>query len=146
MRRTLIGLVAVGTLVLGACGDDDDSSADDEGSSGDFCSTMQELVTAAANEEADPQAAQETLADLEPPAEIADEWDQYVPLITRGGDIDPNDAEAQAEYQADLEEASEAGAAINRYLEDECGMTDDTSTTSSGEGEAETTTTTGEPG
>jgi hypothetical protein len=138
MRRTLIGVVAAGALVLGACGDDDDSSASDDGSSGDFCTTMEELVTAASNDESDPEAAQETLSNLEPPAEIADEWEQYVPLITRGGDIDPNDPEAQAEYQEELQNASEAGAAINRYLEEECGLTEDTS---SG-GDTETTETT----
>lgn len=142
MRRTLIGLAAVGTLVLGACGDDDDSSAGD-GSSADFCTTMQDLVTAASNEEADPDAARETLTELEPPEEIADEWEQYVPLITES-DVDPNDPEAQAEYQERLEQATEAGTTINNYLADECDISDSTSPPAGDAGES--TTTTGEPG
>jgi len=147
MRRTLIGLVAVGTLVLGACGDDDES-ASDNGSSGDFCSTIEELVTAATNDDADPEAAEETLAELQPPAEIADEWQQYVAVITRGNDVDPNDPEAQADYQEELQQASEAGAAVQRYLSEECDLPDDTSSTpSDGATESpETTGTTGESG
>lgn len=131
MRRSLIGVVVASVLVLGACGGDDDDAA-----SGDFCSTMEDLVQSASQDEADPDAARETLNELEPPEEIADAWDQYVPLITRAGDIDPEDSEAQAEYQEDLQQAQEAGTEINQYLADECDIAE-ASTPSAGEGGGE---------
>lgn len=127
MRRTLIGLAAVGALVVaGGCGDGDDSASDDDGGSGasseEFCSTFQDLMVAANSGDTDPQAAEQTLLDLEPPEEIADEWEEYLPLVTEAGDVDANDPEAQAEYQSRLAEASESASAINEYLADECGI------------------------
>jgi hypothetical protein len=144
MRRTLVGLLAVGTLVGGACSDDDDESSSGGGSVSEFCATMTELVSSASSDEADPQAAEETLSDLEPPPEIADAWDEYVPLVTGANDVDPNDPEEQAEYQERLEGATEAGETINAYLTEECGISDDSQTGETGSGDPPDTT--GDPG
>ena len=138
MRRTLIGLVAVGTLVLGACGDGDDDSASGDaaaaqsgggGSSDEFCSTIRELMEASTSEGADPQAARERVANLDPPAAIADEWGQYMDLMQASAELDPNDPEAQAQYQQQLDATNEASLVVNDYLTNECGISDGASST-----------------
>jgi hypothetical protein len=143
MRRTLIGLAAVGTLVLGACGGDDDSasgdaatgaSAEGSGSSGEFCSTIRDLMDASTGANADPQAARESVSNLEPPAAIADEWAQYMDLMEASQDLDADDPEAQAEYQQRVADANEASLAVNNYLTSECGISDGTSSNGSASG------------
>jgi hypothetical protein len=142
MRRTLIGLVAAGTLVLGACGGDDDSGSDDSaaadsggGSSEEFCSTITELMAASTSEGADPQAARERVASLEPPAEIAGEWGQYMELMQASAELDPNDPEAQAEYQEQLDATNEASTVVNDYLTNECGIDDGASSAPGSDGQ-----------
>lgn len=140
MRRTLIGLVAVGTLVLGACGDDDDSASGDAaasesgdsaggaggdgGSSDEFCSTIRDLMAASTSDDADPQAARERVANLDPPAAIAGEWGQYMDLMEASAELDPNDPEAQAQYQEQLDATNDASLVVNDYLTSECGIDD----------------------
>ena len=150
MRRTLIGLVAVGTLVLGACGDGDDDSAsgdaaaadsgDSSGSSGggssdEFCSTITDLMAASTSENADPQAARERVANLEPPAEIADEWAQYMDLMQASAALDPDDPEAQAQYEEQVDATNEASLVVNEYLTNECGISDGASSSSDSDGQ-----------
>jgi hypothetical protein len=144
MRRTLIALVAVGTLVLGACGDggDDDSASGDAaaqsgggGSSEEFCSTISELMAASTSEGADPQAARERVANLDPPAEIADEWGQYMDLMQASAALDPNDPEAQAQYQQQVDATNEASLAVNDYLTNQCGISDGASSPSDADGQ-----------
>jgi hypothetical protein len=141
MRRTLIGLVAAGALVLGACGGDDDSASDDSaaadgggGSSEEFCSTITELMAASTSEGADPQAARERVANLEPPAAIASEWAQYMDLMQASAELDPNDPEAQAQYQEQLDATNEASTVVNDYLTNECGISDGTSSAPDSDG------------
>jgi hypothetical protein len=140
MRRTLIALVAAGTLVLGACGGDDDSASGDSaaaeggGSSEEFCSTIAELMAASTSEGADPQAARERVANLEPPAEIAGEWAQYMDLMQASAELDPEDPEAQAQYQEQLNATNEASTVVNEYLTDECGISDGASSPSGSDG------------
>lgn len=141
MRRTLIGLMAAGTLVLGACGGDDDSASGDSaaaeggGSSEEFCSTITDLMAASTNEGADPQAARERVANLEPPAAIADEWAQYMDLMQASAELDPGDPEAQAQYQEQLNATNEASTVVNEYLTDECGISDGASSASGSDGQ-----------
>jgi hypothetical protein len=138
MRRTLIGLVAVGALVLGACGDDDDSASGDAaasesggsgesgdgGSNGEFCSTIRDLMEASTSQDADPQAARERVANLDPPAEIAGEWGQYMDLMQASAELDPNDPEAQAQYQEQVDATNDASLVVNDYLTNQCGISD----------------------
>jgi hypothetical protein len=145
MRRTLIGLVAAGTLVLGACGDggDDDSASGDaaasesggEGSSDEFCSTISDLMEASTSQDADPQAARERVANLEPPAEIAGEWGQYMQLMEASAELDPNDPEAQAQYQQQLDATNEASLVVNDYLTNQCGIADGASSAPAADGQ-----------
>jgi hypothetical protein len=144
MRRTLIGLMAVGTLVLGACGDggDDDSASGDAaaesgggGSSDEFCSTITDLMAASTSEGADPQAARERVANLDPPAEIADEWAQYMDLMQASAELDPDDPEAQAQYQQQVDATNEASLVVNDYLTNQCGISDSGSSASGSDGQ-----------
>jgi hypothetical protein len=141
MRRTLIGLMAAGALVLGACGDDDAASGDaaaqsgGEGSSEEFCSTISELMAASTSEDADPQAARERVANLEPPAEIASEWGQYMELMQASAELDADDPEAQAQYQEQVQATTEASQVVNDYLTNECGISDGASSASGSDGQ-----------
>lgn len=124
MRRTLIGLVAAGALVVaGGCSDaDDDDSASSDGGSGGFCATFEQLVADASSDDADPEAARETLTNLEPPSEIEQEWDQYLPVVLRAEEVDMNDPEAVAEFQQEQSDVASAGQAVNQYLAEDCGI------------------------
>jgi hypothetical protein len=143
MRRTLIGLVAVGTLVLGACGDDGDSASGDAaasdsgdgGSSEEFCSTIRDLMAASTSQDADPQAARERVANLDPPAEIAGEWAQYMDLMQASAELDPNDPEAQAQYQEQVDATNDASLVVNDYLTNQCGISDGASSGSGSDGQ-----------
>ena len=124
MRRTLIGLVAAGAVVVaGGCSDaDDDTAASDSGDSGEFCDTFEQLVADASSEDSDPDAARETLENLEPPSEIQEEWNQYLPVVLRAEDVDTSDPEAVAQFQAEQSEVASAGQAVNQYLAEDCGI------------------------
>jgi hypothetical protein len=129
MRRTLIGLVAAGAVVVaGGCSDADDDSAssDSGGGSGEFCDTFEQLVADASSEDSDPDAARETLENLEPPSEIEAEWNQYLPVVLRAEDVDTSDPEAVAQFQAEQSEAAPAGQAVNQYLAEDCGIESET--------------------
>jgi hypothetical protein len=114
--RTL-GLATAATLVLGlsACGGDDGGGDD---ASAEFCDEAESLSTAAEGID-DPSAAQvgdmfERLSALDPPAEIAEEWDLVL------GSFDPDNV--QAGPTGDPEELAAAGDTIERYMEEECGI------------------------
>lgn len=118
LLRRLLGLAAVPTLLLtaAACGGDDDDSA---GSSGSFCEKARQLDEEFADSESDDgpdmEAALAAFSDLDPPAEIADEWDTMLGAIQGGDAFDPNDTEAMAEFEA-------ASEKVNTYMEEECGI------------------------
>lgn len=142
MRRTLIGMMAAGALIVaGGCSDGDDensSNSEEEGDSGgggsggsseDFCSTVAELTAAASTGSGDQAEARQTLTELEPPEEIAEEWDEYLAVVSGAGEVDQNDPEAVAEYQEQLAAAEESGVVVNDYLTEECGLDDSTGQT-----------------
>jgi hypothetical protein len=144
-KRLLVGLLAAGTLALAACGGDGDSAsgASSEGEAGgsgqDFCSTIRELMAASGTEGTDPQTARETVASLDPPAEIADAWGEYMTLMRAAEELDPEDPEAQAEYQRQVDSANEASLVVNNYLTGECGISDGSGAAGGAGGAPETT-------
>ena len=104
---------------LAACGDDDDSA-----SSADFCDSAREIDESFAEiddpTEADFGDIADTMGSIEPPAEIADDWDTMVDGFERLQDVDFSDPESFNE--ADFAEADEASGRVVEYLEEECGI------------------------
>ena len=128
MRRILIGLLAVIGLVgfTAACSDsDNESSTSGGGGGGDsaeaFCDDIQALDdrfsedTEAAN---DPDQVLEALESLDPPEEIADDF-QTVLDANRQAIDDPESTEG-------LEEAAEAQVRVSNFIQEECGTGGDT--------------------
>lgn len=119
LRRTL-GLAAVPTLLLtaAACG------GDDGGGGSSFCDAANE-VDSTFDSVDDPtseeySAAIDRLKELDPPAEIADDWDLMVEMLDRITEIDPTDPGAAEEL--DFDEAQAAADRVGTYLEEECGI------------------------
>ena len=152
MRKTMTGFLAVGVLLLGACGGDDDDKADDgtktdeestdnpitgDGPAADtpFCQDVLELFNGSTNVD----AASEAIAaarEIEPPDELADDWDKWISGVAEMSSpdvtLDPSDPAAAAAYQ----EVYEAAGNVFAYIGTECGAegfappsTDPTATT-----------------
>lgn len=122
LRRAL-GLVAAPALVLtaAACGDDDDAS-----STASFCDEYKSLEERFSDVD-DPTSedfgeALEAFKDLDPPEEIADEWDTMVNALEGFADIDLSDPEALENADIDTEAVDEASTRIDNFLKDECGI------------------------
>jgi hypothetical protein len=80
-----------------------------------------------AEAEAQIRQAAEQIRGIEPPAEIADDWtalaDGFERLAdTVGGATSPNDPEAAAKLQQELQGLQEAGTNVQTYLQEECGI------------------------
>jgi hypothetical protein len=144
MRRTLIGLAAAGLLVATGCSDSDSGGGDDSagGDSGGsaaegFCADFQELDDRFSE---DPEAAADmdqvlgALESLDPPEEIAEDFDLVVEVARQSADVDPEDPEAMAELESLSEEAGEAEQRVGEFIDQECELggdeptTDDTAT------------------
>ena len=112
MRRTLAALMAAGLLVAAGCGGDDD----DEGASGgdgggssteEFCDAYNSYFNDLTSAET-PEDAAETLANIDPPAEIADEWEALSAGIQSGDPTDPA--------------LTEAATSIGTFVAQECDL------------------------
>jgi hypothetical protein len=143
MRRTLIGLAAAGLLVFTGCSDSDSGggdSAGDDSAGGDsggsetesFCAEFQELderFSEDAEAAADVEQVLGALESLDPPEEIAEDFDLVVEVARQSAEVDTEDDEAMAELETLSEEASEAEQRVSEFIEEECDLgTDDTST------------------
>jgi Mg2+/Co2+ transporter CorC len=123
MRRFVAGL-AVGGLLMGAgCGDDAGGASPEEIQ--DFCDGFNEINDefSNANLVADPDALQEALEmlrDLEPPEEIADDYESVLDGFQDLADIDITDQRAVERVQEELPEAEEAFSTVGEFVEDEC--------------------------
>src|SRR5690606_37612932 len=121
-RRLLAGLaVPALALALAACGDDDESSASSE----PFCDAARELEERFSNiDPSTPEEFEEAIAainELDPPAEIADDWETMMNAFESLTDIDLTDPNAFDESAfSDAEAASER---VGEYMEEECGIT-----------------------
>ena len=122
MRRTIISLALAGVLAAAGCSDSDvGGEAAGQPSGDDFCADFEELDERFS---ADPDATSddvvEALADLEPPDEIADDFEVVVDSVRALAELDPADPEDAAEAQTLSEEAADAQDRLTEYLETEC--------------------------
>jgi len=125
-RPLLIRLAALASLfaivaVLAACGGDDD---DDPGGGGEgnstaaFCDEVESILTSDPGEGAEEQARQfqnaiKKLQDIEPPEAIAGDWNAVM------------DAWDAQEGEVDIEATQKSGRRVQKYLGDECGLTEE---------------------
>ncbi|HEX8803347.1 MAG TPA: hypothetical protein VF743_04110 [Acidimicrobiales bacterium] len=136
MRRTLGVLVAGAALAgvggVAACGDDDGGGAGGDATAR-FCTAYAEYVASFGGDASSSRIddAVDALRDLDPPEEVADDWDTVFGLLT--GNTGSLDADEQAEVAA----ASERVAA---FVEDECGITASATTPTAAEGPSDRST------
>lgn len=123
MRRTLIGLAAITLLGVTACSDSDSGgeAAGNNGSTEAFCDEYRELderFTEDPEAANDPEQVIPALEDLDPPDEIADEFDALVGAFA----LDPSNPDDAAELEERSEELTDAQEKVQTFLEDECGL------------------------
>jgi hypothetical protein len=156
MRRTMIGL-GVAALVAFGCSDSDgggeatDAGGDDGGSGGgsaeQFCEDFQALDERFAN---DPEAANDptvvlaALEELDPPDEIADDFQQLLELSRVQAELDPSDQEAVDEFERMGEESTEAQERFASFIDEECALDDEGDDGGSGSEDTTDTTAAGE--
>jgi hypothetical protein len=127
MRKMIAALVAAGLLFTAACGGDDDDSADagsgdgGGGGGGEFCDRAVALFS---DTDIDDEEAIAQLESIEPPDEIADDWQTLVEgtQAANAEDIDVSDPEAAAEFEEQYDDLIDASANVYNYLGEECDM------------------------
>jgi hypothetical protein len=129
LARRALGLAVVPALLvaLAACGDDDDSDgASGDGASGDFCDQAESL-NETFDEVEDPTSEQfadalDRIRSMDPPEEIADDWNQLVSALEGIEDIDLENPDPEALAALETEEVEAAGDRVDEYLSEECGI------------------------
>lgn len=123
LARRIVGIAALPALLVGlsACGDDDDSAG-----SGDFCDQARSLDSAF-NDIEDPTSAEfgaalDRIRAMDPPAEIADDWEQLVSALDGFENIDLENPDPDALADLDTEAMQEASDRVDAYMKDECGV------------------------
>ena len=123
LARRALGLVAVPALLVGlaACGDDDDGAG-----GGDFCDQAESLNETFEQID-DPTSAEfgealDRIRAMDPPEEIADDWNQLVQALEGFEDIDLENPDPEALAALDSEEMQASGARVDEYLAEECGI------------------------
>jgi hypothetical protein len=123
MRRLVAGVAVVGLLTAAGCGGDDDDSTSSE-SIEEFCDGFNEVNEQFSNiDVTDPNALEDALdmlRDLDPPEEIADEYQTVLNGFQRLSEIDITDQNEVAEVQEELPDAEEAFNTVGQFVEDEC--------------------------
>jgi hypothetical protein len=122
MRRFVAGVAVVGLLMAAGCGDDDDSTSSE--AIEEFCDGFNEVNEQFSDIDVTESGALEDalamLRDLDPPEEIADEYETVLRGFERLSGIDITDQDAVAEVQGDPPEAEEAFNTVGEFVEDEC--------------------------
>jgi hypothetical protein len=122
MRRFVAGVAVVGLLMAAGCGGDDDSTASE--AIDEFCDGFNDVNEQFSNiNVTDPGALEDALdrlRDLDPPEEIADEYEKVLEGFQRLSEIDITDRNAVAEVQEDLPEAEEAFNTVGEFVEGQC--------------------------
>ena len=123
MGRFVAGVAVVGLLMAAGCGDDDDSTSSEATET--FCDGFNEINDEFSdiNPVADPGALEDALdmlRDLEPPEEIADEYERVLEGFEALTEIDITDPEEVAQVQEDFADAEEAFNTVGDFVEKEC--------------------------
>ena len=148
MRRTLIGLVVAGAILVAGCGGDDDDDAGGDNASGSndpatesFCEDFRNYDRQFNEDpEADEEDVVAAIRSLEPPDEIKDDFETLLDGLDRLQSVDTNDPEAQAALQEEMAQYTEASTNIQAFVDENCGdtsvdnATDDSSDATTGEG------------
>jgi hypothetical protein len=123
MRHLVAGVAVVGLLMAAGCGGDDDDSTSSESIEA-FCDGFNEVNERFSNlDVTDPDALDDALGmlrDLDPPEEIAGEYQTVLDGFQRLSEIDITDQDEVAEVQEDLPDAEEAFNTVGQFVEDEC--------------------------
>ena len=134
MRKIISVLLAgVVVLALSACGDSDNktaasssttdsstlsSSTSDKEVSGDFCTEIQNVdPVEIANDPTGAKEAAATLKQLDPPSEIADEWDDYIEGIEEIANTSQSDTAKLAQI---AQEHLSSFTAVGLYIAQSC--------------------------
>ncbi|MGH8913935.1 MAG: hypothetical protein ACRDZM_05385 [Acidimicrobiia bacterium] len=122
MRRLVAGVAVVGLLMAAGCGGDDDSTSSE--AIDEFCDGFNEVNEQFSNiNVTDPGAlddALDMLRDLDPPEQIADEYEKVLEGFEKLSEIDITDRNAVAEVQEDLPDAEGAFNTVGEFVEDRC--------------------------
>jgi hypothetical protein len=126
MRRFVAGVAVAALLIAAGCGDDD---GDDGGASSqateEFCQGFNRINEQFSdiNPVTNPEALREALdmlRDLDPPEEIADEYETVLEGFERLSEIDVTDQNAVNEVRDDLPRAEEAFNTVGDFVEEKC--------------------------
>jgi hypothetical protein len=123
MGRFVAGVAVVGLLMAAGCGDDDDRTSSE--ATEEFCDGFNEINDQFSdiNPVADPGAledALEMLRELEPPEQIADEYERVLEGFEALTEIDITDPEEVAQVQEEFADAEEAFNTVGDFVEEEC--------------------------
>ncbi|HLT68822.1 MAG TPA: hypothetical protein VKZ72_01575 [Acidimicrobiales bacterium] len=123
MRPSFLALPVL-ALALGAACSDSDSGGPDEsagGSAEEFCGDFQDLEERYAEDvDADPEVVLDELDALEPPDDIADDYQQLIDALRETNTLDPASEEDVARAQEIAEETQEANENVSTFLAEEC--------------------------
>jgi hypothetical protein len=123
------------------------SSSAAAGSGSGFCSEAQTVLGefgSSVSAATDPSQAEqqfrqaaEQIRGIEPPAEIADDWNTLADGLekiagTVAGATDNNDPEAAAQFTAQVQDLQDSATGVATYLQQECGIQTGDAGTSSG--------------
>jgi hypothetical protein len=126
MRRFVVGVAVAALLVAAGCGDDDDGGGGASSqATEEFCQGFNRINEQFSdiNPVTDPEALREALdmlRDLDPPEEIADEYETVLEGFERLSKIDVTDQDAVSEVRDELPEAEDAFNTVGDFVEEEC--------------------------
>jgi hypothetical protein len=114
-RRAALAAAPTLLLLAAACGGDDGSAGDVS----EFCDQATALDERFSDTEdvtsSDFGEAIEAFTELEPPEQIADEWDTMLGSFQGSASVDPADPEVVEEIRA-------ASDKVNTFMDEECGV------------------------
>jgi hypothetical protein len=124
LARRIVGLAAAPALLLAFAACSDDDGGDSAG--GNFCDQARSLDTAFDDVD-DPTSAEfgealDRIRSMDPPAEIADDWNQMVSALDGLEDIDLENPDPEALADFDTEAMQQASDNVDAYMSEECGI------------------------